>query len=90
MVATSTPATPARPMPMAKATLLTRWGLMPMRVAETMSSEAALTAIPMKVFLKKRTTTTGREDRHDESHKPGEGESQAHANRTTKRRSKPS
>ena len=53
-MAIPTPATPARPMPTAKLMAHTHTELMPCSVVASMSSEAALTAVPSRVFLRKK------------------------------------
>ena len=53
-----TPATPAMARPRARAAALTQLGSTPIRVVATMSSEAALTAVPVLVRFRNRKTTT--------------------------------
>ena len=50
------PAKPVSPIPMAKVIVLTQWGVIPTRVEDSIFSDAALTAFPISVFLRKRLT----------------------------------
>ncbi len=62
-MAIPTPATPARPMPMAKLMAHTHAELIPWSVVASMSSEAALTAVPNRVLFRNEIDDQSRHQR---------------------------
>ena len=61
-------------MPKAKVIVLTEWGVMPTRVAYSMFSEAARTALPRRVFFRKKVTAAVPTSAMHEGHEPDEGD----------------